>query len=110
MIAKFSIKRGINQNRVVWITKYDADNFAMHRKFRYIVKFRYHSENFAIIAKFRYHREISQCSEISTYSENFAMIAKFPFSSCLLPCSSSLLFLHPRLDEIDENSYELTQF
>ena len=25
----------------------------------------------------------------------------------LLPASSSLLFLHPRLDEIDENSYEL---
>ena len=93
----------------------------MHRKFRYIEKFRYHSE-------------ISLCSEISTYSENFAMIAKillslrnfcyhceifamiakFPLSSCLLPgssslhyASSSLLFLHPRLDEIDENSYEL---
>ena len=25
----------------------------------------------------------------------------------LLPPSSSLLFLHPRLDEIDENSYKL---
>ena len=24
--------------------KYDVDNFAMHRKFRYIAKFRYHNE------------------------------------------------------------------
>ena len=43
--------------------KYDADNFAMHRKFRYIAKFCYHSE-------------ISLCSENSAYSKNFAMIAK----------------------------------
>ena len=42
------------------------------------------------------------------------MLAKFPFFYYLLPASSSLhyasstlLFLHPRLDEIDENSYEL---
>ena len=42
------------------------------------------------------------------------MIMKLPLSSCLLPgssslhyASSSLLFLHPRLDEIDKNSYEL---
>ena len=99
--------------------KYDADNFAMHRKFCYIAKFRYHneislyreistySENFAMHKKFRYHREISLCSEISTFSKNFAMIAKLPLSSCLLPGSSSLLFLHPMLDEIDENLYEL---
>ena len=73
----------------------------MHRKFRYIAKFRYHSE-------------ISLCSEISTYSENFAMIAKLPLSSCLLLGSfslhyafSSLLFLHPRLDEIANKPYEL---
>ena len=46
--------------------------------------------------------------------ENFAILAKFPFFHCLLPASfslhyafSRLLFLHPRLDEIDENSYEL---
>ena len=42
------------------------------------------------------------------------MPAKFPFFYCLLPtssslhyASSSLLFLHPRLDEVDENSYKL---
>ena len=41
------------------------------------------------------------------------MIAKLPFSCCLLPssssphyASSSLLFLHPKRYEIDENSYE----
>ena len=48
------------------------------------------------------------------HCENFAMFAKLPFSSCLLPgssslhyASSSLLFLHPRLDEIDNKPYEL---
>ena len=35
------------------------------------------------------------------------MPAKLSFFYCLLPASSSLLFLHPGLDEIDENSYEL---
>ena len=35
------------------------------------------------------------------------MPTKLPFFYCLLPASSNLLFLHPRLDEIDENSYEL---
>ena len=67
-----------------------------------------------MIAKFRYHSEFSLCSENSAYSENFAMPAKLPFFYCLLPAysslhfsSPSLLFLHPRLDEIDENSYEL---
>ena len=35
------------------------------------------------------------------------MPAKFPIFYCLLPASFSLLFLHPRLDEIDEKSYEL---
>ena len=80
-----------------------------------------------MIAKFRYHSEFSLCSENSANSENIAMIAKFslslrnfryhcknfampaklPFFCCLLPASSSLLVLHPRLDEIDENSYEL---
>ena len=42
------------------------------------------------------------------------MFAKLPFSSCLLPsssslhyASSSLLFLHPRLDEIANKPYEL---
>ena len=42
------------------------------------------------------------------------MPAKLPFFYCLLPtssslhyASSSLLFLHPRLDEVDENSYKL---
>ena len=70
--------------------KYDACNFAMHRKFRYIAKFRYHSKNFAIIAKFLFHSEISLYSEISTYSENFAMhrkffyIAKFRYHSEIL--------------------------
>ena len=95
--------------------KYDADNFAMHRKFRYIAKFFYHSEislcsensayskNFAMIAK------ISLSLRIFCYHcENFAMPAKLPFFHCLLPASFSLLFLHPRLDEIDENSYKLS--
>ena len=43
------------------------------------------------------------------------MPAKLPFFycfllafSCLHYASSSLLFLHPKLDEIDENSYELS--
>ena len=42
------------------------------------------------------------------------MSAKFPFSLCLLPGSSSLhyassilLFLYPKLDEIDNKPYEL---
>ena len=74
--------------------KHDADNFAMYSNFRYIAKIRYHSE-------------FSLCSENSAYSKNFAMPAKLPFFYCLLPASSSLLFLHPRLDEINENSYEL---
>ena len=80
-----------------------------------------------MIAKFRYHREISLCSENSVYGENFAIIAKISLSlrkfhyaweiaipCCLLPASSSLYYssssllsLYPRLDEIDENSYEL---
>ena len=48
------------------------------------------------------------------HCENFAMSAKLPFSSCLLPgssslhyASSSLVFLHPRLDEIVNKPYEL---
>ena len=48
------------------------------------------------------------------HCENFAMSAKFSFSSYLLPgssslhyASSSLLFLHPKLDEIDNKPYEL---
>ena len=56
---------------------------------------------------FRYHCEIF-------VSEIFGMPAKLPFFYYLLPASfslhyasSSLLILHPRLDEIDENSYEL---
>ena len=67
----------------------------MHKKFRYIAKIQ-HIENF------RYHYEI------------LAMPTKLPFFHCLLPASfslhyasSSFLFLHPRLDKIDENSYEL---
>ena len=43
------------------------------------------------------------------------MPAKLPFFYCLLSASSSLhyassslLYLHPRLDEIDENLYELS--
>ena len=36
------------------------------------------------------------------------MPANLPFFHCLLSASFSLLFLHPRLDEIDENSYELS--
>ena len=73
-----------------------------------VAKFQ-HSENFAMITKislsfrnFRYHCKI------------FTMIVKLPFSSCLLPgssslhyASSSLLFLHPRLDEIANKPYEL---
>ena len=59
--------------------KHDAENFAMHSNFRYIAKFSLYSKN-------------------SAYSENFVIIAKF---------SLSLQKFHPRLDEIDENSYEL---
>ena len=81
----------------------------MHKNFRYIAKILLCSENFAMIAKFRYHCEI-----FAIIARNFAMPAKLPFFHCLLPASfslhyasSSFLFLHPRLDEIDENSYEL---
>ena len=93
-----------------------------------------YSENFSMIAKFPYHSEFSLCSENSANRENFAMIvsislllrnfcyhceifampAKLSFFYCLLHASSSLhyvssimLFLHPRLVEIYENSYEL---
>ena len=52
--------------------KHDAENFAMHRKFRYIAKFCYHSE-------------ISLCSEISTYSENFAMHRNFRYVAKFQP-------------------------
>ena len=61
-------------------------------------KFCYHRENLAIakfllsLRKFRYACEIFQSSTAS---------------SSLHFLSSSLLFLLPRLDEIDENSYEL---
>ena len=94
------------------------------RKFGYAQEFSLSSENFA---KFRYHSEILLCSEHSTYRKNFAMIEKISLSLrnfryaceisillCLLHgssrlnyASSSLLFLHPMPDEIDENSYEL---
>ena len=73
-----------------------------------------------MIAKFCYHSENSTIAKISLllrkfryYCENFAMPAKLPIfyycfaSSSLHYASSSLLFLHPRLDEIDKNSYEL---
>ena len=54
--------------------KHVAENFSMHRKFRYIA-------NFLFIAK------ISLYSEISTYGEIFAIIAKF--SLCLRNCHST---------------------
>ena len=91
---------------------------------------------FAIIAKFRYHSENSAIAKIENFTmiEIFAMIAKilydseislslrkfryaiekllifyccFLYSLAYISSSSSLLFLHPSLDEIDENSYEL---
>ena len=107
--------------------KHDAENFAMHINFCYIEKislyreFALYSENLAMIAKFRYHSKFSLCNENSAYGENLAMIAKISLSLrkfryhcenfampaklsffyCLLPASSSLLFLHLMLDEID---------
>ena len=68
-----------------------------------------------MIEKFQHIAKISISSRNFCYHcENFSMPAKLPFSCCLLPgssslhyASSSLLFLHPKLDEIDENSYEL---
>ena len=81
----------------------DSKNFAM------IAKFLYHSENFSMIAKmslslqnFRYHCEIFSMPWRNCHSSML-----LPASSRLHFSSSSLLFLHPRLDEIDENSYEL---
>ena len=47
------------------------------------------------LRKFRYACEIAN------------LLLLLPASSSLHYASSSLLFLHPRLDEIDENSYEL---
>ena len=45
-------KMGITQNDVVW-------NQNTGGEISLCSEFRYHSENFAMIAKFRYHREIS---------------------------------------------------
>ena len=81
-----------------------------------IAKFRFYSEkmalqNFALgLRNFHYHCEIFEIlAKISLcHSENH-------FSSMLLPApislyffTSSSTFLHPRLDEIPENSYELS--
>ena len=41
------------------------------------------------------------------YACEIANLMLLPASSSLHYASSSLLFLHPRLDEIDENSYRL---
>ena len=66
--------------------------------FAMIAKFRYHSENLAIakislsLRKFRYACEIAN------------LLLHPP--ACIY-ASSNFLFLHPRLDEIDENSYGL---
>ena len=89
--------------------KYDADNFTMHRKFRYYSeisiysKISTYSENFAMhrkfryIAKFLYVAKFQHIVKISIWlqkfryhCEIFAMIAKLPLSSYLLPGSSSL--------------------
>ena len=51
--------------------KYDAENFAMHRKFRYVAKFQHITKislctrNFAIIAKFRYVAKSQHIAKIS---------------------------------------------
>ena len=58
-----------------------------------------------MIAKFRYHSENSGIAKISLCLRNFQ--SSTAASSSLHYASSSLLFLHLRLDEIDENSYEL---
>ena len=64
--------------------------------------FRYHCEIFAIIAKFSLSlRNFRYGCEIAN------LLLLLPTSSSLHYASSSLLFLHPRLEEIDENSYEL---
>ena len=78
-----------------------------------ITKFRYHRENLAIakfslwLRKFRYDLEIFAI--IAKISLLHSEISKpLPTSSSLHFSSSSLIFLHPRLDEIAENSYELS--
>ena len=58
--------------------------------------FRYHCEIFAILAKF------SLC-----HSENANSPMLHSASSSLHFFTSNSIFLHPRLDEIDEKSYEL---
>ena len=66
-----------------------------------------------MIVKFRYDSEFSLCSENLAIAKISLSLRKFRYACeianllLLLPTSSSLLFLHPRLDEIDENSYEL---
>ena len=46
-------------------------------------------------------------AKISLSLRNFRYACEIANLLLLLPTSSSLLFLHPRFDEIDENSYEL---
>ena len=53
-------KMGIIQNEVVW-------NQNIGGGISLCSEFRYHSENFAMIAKFRYHRENTRHSENSNF-------------------------------------------
>ena len=87
----------------------------MQSNFRCIAKIRYDSENFSMIAKFLYDCEnftITVKFSLSLQKFHYAceianLLLLLPASSSLHYASSSLLFLYPRLDEIDENSYEL---
>ena len=69
---------------------------------------------FAIIAKFLNVVKIKHIAKISLSLRKFRYACKIVILLCLLPASfslhyasSTLLFLQPRLDEIDENSYKL---
>ena len=71
--------------------------------FAIIENFFYDSENFAMIVNFRYH----SIAKFSLSLRKFHYACEIANLLLLLPTSSDLLFLHLRLDEIDENSYEL---
>ena len=73
----------------------------MHINFRYIAKILYDSEISLRFRKFVY------IAKFSLSLRNFRYAWEIANLLLLLPTSSSLLFLHPRLDKIDENSYEL---
>ena len=86
IIAKIRYDNEIRKN--IGIAKIQI--FAMHSNFRY------DSENFAIIAKF--------LLSLRKFRYAIAKLMCLHAASCI---SSSLIVLHPRLDEINEKSYEL---